>query len=127
MALPDKEGDNGIPYAEYPDEGLGNEGPEDKYPGDKSLKQLGLNGPIDWDKELEQLLDSEGSGSEKDGPDGSSSSGGSGDLDNSGEPDDPNGPDDPSGSSGPGSSTDPGNPHGSGTQGPASSPDSTQG
>ena len=132
IALPDKEGDNGIPYTEYPDGGLGNEGPkdkdpEDKGPGDKGLGQIDLNGPIDWDKELEQLLDSEGSGSEKDGPDGSSSSGGSGDLDNSGEPDDPNGPDDPSGSSGPGSSTDPGNPHGSGTQGPASSPDSTQG
>ena len=117
-ALPDKEGDNGIPYAGYPDGGLGNEGPKDKDPEDKGLEQLGLNGPIDWDKELEQLLDSECSGSEKDGPDGSSSSGGSGDLDNSGEHDDPNGSDDPSGS---------GNPHGSGTQGPASSPDSTQG
>lgn len=98
--------------------GLGNEGPEDKSPGNKGLVQIDLNGPIDWDKELEQLLDSEGSGSEKDGPDGSSSSGGSGDLDNSGEHDDPNGSDDPSGS---------GNPHGSGAQGPASSPDSTQG
>ena len=126
-ALPDKEGDNGIPYAEYPDEGLGNEGPEDKYPGDKDLKQLGMNGPIDWDKELEQLLDSEGSGSEKDGPDSSDGYGGSGNPDDSGEPDDPNGPDDPSGSSGPGSSTDPGNLDGSGTQGPAPSPDSTQG
>lgn len=126
-ALPDKEGDNGIPYAEYPDEGLGNEGPEDKYPGDKGLKQLGMNGPIDWDKELEQLLDSEGSGSEKDGPDSSGGYGGSDNPDDSGEPDDPNGPDDPSGSSDPGSSTDPGNPDGSGTQGPAPSPDSTQG
>lgn len=126
-ALPDKEGDNGIPYAEYPDEGPGNEGPEDKYPGNKGLEQLDLNGPIDWDKELEQLLDSEGSGSEKDGPDSSGGYGGSGNPDDSGEPDDPNGPDDPSGSSGPGSSTDPGNPDGSGTQGPAPSPDSTQG
>ena len=126
-ALPDKEGDNGIPYAEYPDEGPGNEGPEDKYPGNKGLEQLDLNGPIDWDKELEQLLDSEGSGSKKDGPDSSGGYGGSGNPDDSGEPDDPNGPDDPSGSSGPDSSTDPGNPHGSGTQGPASSPDSAQG